>query len=56
MINLKEYVNKWKGDKNLILVTHYVVISEALNYAPNSGEIIVADKKLKKIGNIEIEY
>ena len=56
MINLKKYINNWKGDKNLVLVTHYVVISEALNYAPNSGEIIVADKKLKKIGNIEIEY
>ena len=26
--NLKKYVNKWNNKKNLILVTHYVVISE----------------------------
>ena len=35
------------GDKNLVLVTHYVVISDALNYAPSSGEIVIADKNFK---------
>ena len=53
---LKEYIQNWNGEKNLILVTHYVVISEALNYAPSSGEIVISDKNFKKIGNIEINY
>jgi phosphohistidine phosphatase SixA len=56
MINLKKYVDNWDGKKNLILVTHYVVISEAVNYAPSSGEIVIADKNFKKLGNIEIDY
>ena len=54
--NLKKYVNKWNSKKNLILVTHYVIISEVLNYAPGSGEIIISDKDFNKIGNIEIDY
>ena len=56
MINLKKYVDNWDGKKNLVLVTHYVVISEAINYAPSSGEIVIADKNFKKLGNIEIDY
>ena len=54
--NLKEYINEWDGNKNLVFVTHYVVISEALNYAPSSGEIVISNIRFKKIGNIEIEY
>jgi len=54
--NLKKYVNEWKGEDNLVLITHYVVISEALDYAPNSGEIVISNKNFKKIGNIEIDY
>ena len=54
--NLKKYIDKWDGNKNLVFVTHYVVISEALNYAPSSGEIVISNTRLKKIGNIEIEY
>ena len=53
---LKKYILNWNGEKNLVLVTHYVVISEALNYAPSSGEIVISDKNFKKIGNIEINY
>ena len=41
---LKEYIKKWNGKGNLILVTHYVVIFEILNLPVSSGEIIVADK------------
>ena len=54
--NLKKYINEWDGNKNLVFVTHYVVISEALNYAPSSGEIVISNIRLKKIGNIEIKY
>ena len=56
MKNLKRFINDWGNDKNLILVTHYVVISEALNYASNSGEIVISDKNFIKKGNIKIEY
>ena len=54
--NLKEYINEWDGNMNLVFVTHYVVISEVLNYAPSSGEIVISNIRFKKIGNIEIEY
>ena len=53
---LNNYIKKFKSDKNLILVTHYVLISEVLNYAPSSGEIVVSDKNFNMIGSIEINY
>ena len=53
---LKDYIRKFQSDKNLILVTHYVLISEVLNYAPSSGEIVVSDKNFNMIGSIEIHY
>ena len=49
---LKLYVKNWDKKKNLILVTHYVVISEILNYAPSSGEIVISDINFKLIGSI----
>ncbi len=51
---LKEYVNKFESNENLVFVTHYVLISEVLNYAPSSGEIVVSDKNFNIIGTIEI--
>mgnify|MGYP001356653555 FL=1 len=56
MLDLKKYVDKFKGNKNLIFVTHYVVISEALDYAPSSGEIVISNKNFNKIGSIEINF
>jgi len=56
MNDLNNFVNNYNDDGNLVFVTHYVVISEALNYAPSSGEIVVADKKFNKISNFEIKY
>jgi hypothetical protein len=52
MIALSKYLNNWNGKKNLILVTHYVVILEKLNKAVSSGEIVVTDKNLNLIGSI----
>ena len=37
-------INNWDSKKNLIFVTHYVVISEILNYTPSSGEIVVSNR------------
>ena len=56
MIKLKNFIKNWDEDKNLIFVTHYVVISESLNYTPSSGEIIVSNKDFKVIDTIETEY
>ena len=53
---LNEYIKKFKSNKNLILVTHYVLISEVLDYGPSSGEIVVSDKDFKIIGTIKINY
>tara|TARA_Y100000992_G_scaffold288802_1_gene242774 strand:- start:383 stop:940 length:558 start_codon:yes stop_codon:yes gene_type:complete len=54
--SLNDYIRKFQSDKNLILITHYVLISEVLNYAPSSGEIVVSDKNFNMIGSIEINY
>ena len=52
--NLKVFINKWNSDSNLVIVTHYVVISALLNRGTSSGEMIITDKKLNIIGNINI--
>ena len=54
--DLNSYVKKFKSDKNLIFVTHYVLISEVLNYGPSSGEIVVSDKNFNIVGTVEIDY
>ena len=41
---LKKYIKNWDGKKNLIFITHYVVILEVLGLSVSSGEIIVTDK------------
>ena len=56
MKELKMYIKNWKSKKNLVLVTHYVVISELLDYNPSSGEIVISDRNFKKLGNINIKY
>ena len=53
---LKKFVNDWDGNKNLIFVTHYVVINELLNYSPNSGEIIISDKNYNVLDNVQISF
>ena len=56
IIDFDKFISTWDKDRNLVFVTHYVVISEILNYAPSSGEIVVSDKSLKVIDTLEIEY
>ena len=56
MKDLKNYVNDWNSSKNLIFVTHYIVILETLNYAPSSGEIVVSDKNFNLLGTFKIKY
>ena len=56
IIDFDKFISTWDKDENLVFVTHYVVISEILNYAPSSGEIVVSDKSLKVIDTLKIEY
>ena len=53
---LNDYINKFKSNKNLVLITHYVLISEILNYGPSSGEIVISDKNFNILGTVEINY
>ena len=50
--DLKKFIKNWDSDKNLVFITHYVVISSILNVGSSSGEIIISDKNLSIIGSI----
>tara|TARA_B100000965_G_scaffold388137_1_gene392362 strand:+ start:170 stop:727 length:558 start_codon:yes stop_codon:yes gene_type:complete len=51
---LRRYVKKWDGKgKNLVLVTHYVIIRAMTGRAPNSGEIVITDKNFKILSTIK---
>ena len=54
ILDLKKFIRKWDYTKNLVLVTHYVVISEILDVATSSGEIVITDKNLKFISSLKI--
>ena len=56
MLDFKKFINNWDGIQNLVFVTHYVVISQILNYPPSSGEIVISNKDLKVIDTFKIEY
>ena len=50
---LYSFVKKWNGKgKNLVLVTHYSIITAVTNAIPSSGEIIIVDKDFKVISTI----
>ena len=50
---LYELVNKWDGKgKNLVLISHYSIITAVTNAVPSSGEIVIADKDFKVISTI----
>ena len=53
---LYNYVKKWNGKgKNLVLITHYSIITAVTNAVPSSGEIVVADKNFKVLGTIQTD-
>ena len=50
---LKNFVENWNGNgRNLILVTHYVIITSVTDVAPRSGEIVITDKNFKVLSTI----
>jgi len=53
---LYNYVKKWNGNgKNLVLITHYSIITAVTNAVPSSGEIVIADKNFKVVGTIQTD-
>ena len=50
---LRDYIQKWNGSGgNLVLVTHYVVITAITDVAPRSGEIVIIDKNFDVLSTI----
>ena len=50
---LKNYIRDWDGNgRNLILVTHYVIITAVTDAIPRSGEIVIIDKNFNVLSTI----
>ena len=50
---LKDYIKNWNGKgSNLVLVTHYVIITATTDVAPRSGEIVIIDKNFDVLSTI----
>ena len=50
---LQTFVNNWDGDGgNLVLITHYSIITAITNAVPSSGEIVITDKKFNVLSTI----
>ena len=54
ILDFQKFIKNWNYSGNLALVTHYVVISEILDLATSSGEILITDNNLKFLGSLEI--
>ena len=52
---LKNFVKKWDGKGNIILVTHYVIILKHTNYAPSSGELVITDKNFNVLSTLRTD-
>ena len=53
---LYDFAKKWKGKgKNLVLITHYSIITAITNAVPSSGEIVITDKDFKVLGTIQTD-
>ena len=54
ILDFRKFIKNWDYSGNLVLVTHYVVISDILDLATNSGEIVITDFNLKSLSSLEI--
>ena len=50
--DIQNFVKKWNSKKNLVFVTHQVVISNSVNETVSSGELVVTDKNFKVLARI----
>ena len=54
ILDFQKFIRNWNKSGNLVLVTHYVVISEILDLTTSSGEIVITDTNLKFLSSLEI--
>ena len=54
ILDFQKFIKNWDHSGNLALVTHYVVISEILDLATSSGEIVITDNNLEILSSLEI--
>ena len=52
--DFQKFIKNWNKTGNLVLVTHYVVISEILDLTTSSGEIVITDSNLKFLSSLAI--
>ena len=53
---LYNFVKKWDGKgKNLVLITHYSIITAVTNAVPTSGEIVITDKNFEVLGTMQTD-
>ena len=50
------FVKDWNSNgKNLVLVTHYSIITAVTNAVPSSGELVITDKNFEVLGTIKTD-
>ena len=54
ILDFQKFIKNWDYSGNLVLITHYVVISEILNKATSSGEIVITNNNLEILSSLEI--
>ena len=54
ILDFQKFIRNWNKTGNLVLVTHYVVISEILDLTTSSGEIVITDTNLKFLSSLKI--
>ena len=51
---LKKFVRNWSGNGgNLVLITHYIIITSVTDAVPRSGEIVIIDKNFKVLSTVK---
>ena len=57
---IRDYIKNWKGnEKNLIMITHFSIITKITNSTPSSGEIVIIDKNfivLERISTLDMGF
>ena len=53
ILDFQKFIKNWDYSGNLVLVTHYVVISEILKKTTSSGEIIITNNNLEILSSLE---
>ena len=51
---VENFIENWNSNGgNLILITHYVIITAITDAVPRSGEIVITDKNFKVLSTIK---